>query len=80
MRAKQASVPYEDERFSYIAAARESVVLAPPSARILAQPQDGKAGMRFKLCSDGQIAERSVPRRDKATYKAVTRKKWGDTL
>jgi ribosomal protein RSM22 (predicted rRNA methylase) len=80
MRAKQASVPYEDERFSYVAAARDSVWLSPPSARILAQPQDGKPGMRLKLCSEGQIAERSVPRRDKSAYKAVTRKKWGDAL
>jgi ribosomal protein RSM22 (predicted rRNA methylase) len=80
MRAKQASVPYEDERFSYVAASRESVVLSPPSARIIAQPQDGKPGMRFKLCTDGRIDDRSVPRRDKSGYKAVTRKKWGDTL
>ena len=80
MRAKQASVPYEDERFSYLAASRDPVALAPPSPRILAQPQDEKSGMRLKLCTDGCIVGKSAPRREKAAYRALARKKWGDAL
>ena len=80
MRAKGATVPFEDEKFSYVAAAREAVVLAPSAPRILAQPHAGKAGIRLKLCAEGKITDADIPRRNKAEYKRVVRKKWGDTV
>jgi ribosomal protein RSM22 (predicted rRNA methylase) len=80
MRAKGATLPFEDEKFSYVAAARETVSLGPSAPRILAQPHTGKAGIRLKLCADGKITETGVPRRDKPEYKRVGKKKWGDTV
>ena len=80
MRAKDAVVPFEDEKFSYIAVARERIALAPTEARIVAPPQSSKPGIRLRLCTDAKLADRVVLKRDKPAYRAVARKKWGDAL
>jgi ribosomal protein RSM22 (predicted rRNA methylase) len=80
MRAKGAIVPFEDEKFSYVAVAREAIELAALEARIVAPPQASKPGIRLRLCADAKLADRVVLKRDKPAFKAVTRKKWGDAL
>jgi ribosomal protein RSM22 (predicted rRNA methylase) len=80
MRAKAASVPFEDEKFSYLAVAREGIELAPAEARIVAPPHVGKPGVRLRLCTQATIADRMVLKRDKDVYKSVSRKTWGDAL
>jgi ribosomal protein RSM22 (predicted rRNA methylase) len=80
MRAKDASVPFEDERYSYVAVAREGIEIAPIEARIIAPPQAAKPGTRLRLCTRSGIADRVVLKRDKPAYKAVSRKTWGDSL
>jgi ribosomal protein RSM22 (predicted rRNA methylase) len=80
LRAKQARMPFEDEKFSYLVVARDTVAVSAPSARILAEPHAGKTGVRLKLCSDGRIADRIVLKRDKVAYKSVAKAKWGDAV
>ena len=80
MRAKDASVPFEDEKFSYVAVAREGIEIAPIEARIIAPPQAAKPGTRLRLCTQSGLADRVVLKRDKPAYKAVSRKTWGDSL
>lgn len=76
---KGAELPFEDEKFSYVALAREAVMQRP--ARILAPPLVTKAEMRVKLCRpDGNAGMASFPRRDKQTYARVRRLGWGDTV
>ena len=79
--AKGASVPFEDEKFIYLAVARPAVAVAPAAPRILAPPRDLKPGLTFKLCTPtGAVESREVPRRDKAAYAAVRRLGWGDAF
>jgi len=78
MRAKGANVPYEDEKYSYVAAARESVPLIPASSRIIAPVNSTKAGLRFRLCTGRGISDKEIPRRNRAEYRLHIRKKWGD--
>lgn len=80
LRAKAASVPFEDEKFSYLALARETLALRPAAARILTRPHALKHAMRFRLCADGGIAEREVPKRDKEASRIFARKDWGDAV
>ena len=80
MRAKAAQVPFEDEKFSYLAVAREGVDLARVEARIVAAPQLSKPGVRVRLCTAAGLGERVVLKRDKPAYKAISRKTWGDAL
>jgi ribosomal protein RSM22 (predicted rRNA methylase) len=79
--AKGADVPFEDERFSYLLAARPEVSTAAPRPRVLAPPRTGKPGIALKLCGlDGRVERRLVPKRDKPAYALARRLGWGDTL
>ena len=79
--AKGAEVPFEDERFSYLVAARPAIVTASRRPRILAPPRTSKAGIALKLCClDGEVEQRVVGKRDKAGYAVARRLGWGDAL
>ena len=76
MHAKKATVPFEDEKFSYLIASRQPGALE--GARILSPPAESKAEIRFKLCTENGLAQQSIARRDKAEYKRVRKLDWGD--
>ncbi|HUQ36034.1 MAG TPA: small ribosomal subunit Rsm22 family protein [Aestuariivirga sp.] len=75
MHAKRAKVPFEDEKFSYLIAARQPDALQ--GARILSPPAESKADIKFKLCSGNGLTQHSIARRDKAEYKRVRKLEWG---
>jgi ribosomal protein RSM22 (predicted rRNA methylase) len=76
---KGAELPFEDEKFSYVALARTPAWQRP--ARVLAPPAVTKAEMRIKLCqADGRTVLATFPRRDKAAYARVRRISWGDAI
>jgi ribosomal protein RSM22 (predicted rRNA methylase) len=79
--AKGAEVPFEDERFSYLIAARPGIAAGPPHPRVLAPPRTGKPGIALKLCGlDGRVEQRLVGKRDKAAYALARRLDWGDVV
>jgi ribosomal protein RSM22 (predicted rRNA methylase) len=79
--AKGAVVPFEDERFGYLVAARPGIAAGPRRPRVLAPPRTGKPGIALKLCGlDAQVEHRLVPKRDKPAYAIARRLDWGDTL
>lgn len=78
-RAKRAEVPWEDEKYLYLAASRRPA--PPPEARVLASPQARKGLVRLKLCRhDGALEERTVSRRAGAAFARARRLDWGDAL
>lgn len=79
--AKGGEVPFEDEKFIYLAAARPPVTAAARSPRVLAPPRAGKPGIDFKLCTpEGAAEARFVARRDKPAHARARRLGWGDLL
>ena len=81
MHLKSAEVPFEDERFSYVVAVRDSIFQPAKEGRILAAPEIGKASAAAKVCtSDGRLDLVSVNRRNKADYLRIKRRTWGDEL
>jgi ribosomal protein RSM22 (predicted rRNA methylase) len=77
--AKDADVPWEDEKFIYLAASRLPASSLP--VRVLAPPKAGSGKVSLKLCNpDGRMTERLYSRRDGAAYKEARRAGWGDTL
>lgn len=77
---KGADVPFEDEKFAYLALTRQPAAQRP-SARVLAQPVVGKAAVSAKLCmADGAMRQVSVARRDKGAFAAARRWAWGDAI
>lgn len=78
MRLKDAAVPFEDERYAFVAVSREPV--SHHAARILAPPLESKPGLTFKLCDAGGLRAQFVPARDKDDYRRVKKRGWGDLL
>jgi ribosomal protein RSM22 (predicted rRNA methylase) len=79
LQAKDAEVPWEDEKFSYLAVSRRAGPLPP--ARVIAAPRAGSGKVELKLCAaDGGARWELITRRQGARYKAARRVDWGDTL
>lgn len=77
--AKGADVPWEDEKFIYVAATRNAP--ADRDARVLAPARTGSGKVQLKLCQPGGSAEeRLFTKRDGAIFKQARRADWGDTL
>jgi ribosomal protein RSM22 (predicted rRNA methylase) len=78
MQMKDAEVPFEDEKFSYVALTRAQPAQRP--ARVLAPPVVGKAEIAAKLCTPDGVVLAKVPRRDKSAYARARRWSWGDAV
>lgn len=75
---KDAEVPFEDEKFAYVALTRAAI--PRPHSRVLAQPAVGKVEVIAKLCTQDGLEMARVPRRDKAGYAEARRWRWGDAV
>jgi ribosomal protein RSM22 (predicted rRNA methylase) len=73
---KDAELPFEDEKFAYVALTRMPLVQRP--ARVLAQPELSKVEVTAKLCTSGGLVIIKVPRRAKPDYARARRWRWGD--
>jgi ribosomal protein RSM22 (predicted rRNA methylase) len=77
--AKSADVPWEDEKFSYVAVSRQAAPAA--GARVVAHPRKASSRVTLKLCRpDGSAAEQLFSRRDGDLYKRAARSDWGSSL
>jgi len=77
---KGAEVPFEDEKFAYLIAARPGIATAARSTRVLAPPRVSKGETVFKLCGPRGLETRTVPRRDKVAHARARRLGWGDAF
>jgi ribosomal protein RSM22 (predicted rRNA methylase) len=76
---KDADVPFEDEKFSYVALSR--IATTERASRVLAPPLQNKAAITAKLCTDNDgVVLRTIARRDKPAYAGARRWRWGDTV
>jgi len=75
---KSAELPYEDEKFSYVALTRAAVATHP--ARVLAQPVVTKVAVTARLCTDQGILNAVAARRQKAVYQRFKKIAWGDAI
>jgi ribosomal protein RSM22 (predicted rRNA methylase) len=75
--AKGGTVPWEDEKFIYVAASRQPGLRA--EARVIAPPRASKAAVTLKLCQDdGYAADRVFAKRTGHSFKMARRLDWGD--
>ncbi|MGY4737171.1 small ribosomal subunit Rsm22 family protein [Streptomyces sp. ATMOS53] len=75
---KGGSLPYEDEKFSYVAAARFPVSPAP--ARVVRRPQIRKGQVLLDLCeAEEQLSRTTVTKKHGELYRAARDADWGDT-
>lgn len=77
--SKDAEVPWEDEKYIFVAASRQPATLRRP--RVLAPPKSGSGKVLLKLCQpDGSTTERLFTKRDGDEFKRARRADWGDAL
>ncbi len=72
---KDGDLGYEDEKFSYVLAMRDTP--AVPLARILRHPWQDKGAIRLELCTPAGLATRTVTRREKTAFRAARKASWG---
>ncbi|MFD3620806.1 small ribosomal subunit Rsm22 family protein [Streptomyces sp. NPDC058676] len=74
---KGGSLPYEDEKFAYVAAARFPT--APAPSRVVRRPQIRKGQVLLDLCEpEGRLTRRTITKRHGDLYKAARDTDWGD--
>lgn len=78
MRAKGASLAYEDEKFSYLVVARPEIEAVPAAARILRPPVVKKYSITLATCRRDGIGEEVALKRDAEAFRRVRRLGWGD--
>lgn len=77
---KGAEVPWEDEKYAFVAASRV-LASAAPAARVLAPPKGGSGRVVLVLCrADGTAGEQTFSRRDGDAYRIARRAAWGDAI
>jgi ribosomal protein RSM22 (predicted rRNA methylase) len=74
-RIKDAELGYEDEKFSYIAVAREAVELA--ASRIIRRPRQHPGLILLETCAPAGVRTVRVPRRDREAFRAARQATWG---
>lgn len=74
-RLKHADAPFEDEKFCFLAAAREDAFVS--GARILRHPVIEKQKITLRLCSESGITARTVTGKD-PLFKTARKAKTGD--
>ncbi|MFJ6566834.1 small ribosomal subunit Rsm22 family protein [Streptomyces sp. NPDC091292] len=73
---KGGSLPYEDEKFSYVAATR--LPATPAASRVVRHPQIRKGQVLLDLCDpDGTLHKSTVTKRNGTLYRAARDTRWG---
>lgn len=75
-RAKGGSLGYEDEKFSYLIASRQS--LQPAAARIVRHPQKHSGHVRLELCTPEGLVRKTVTKSHKDAYREARSAQWGN--
>ena len=75
-RVKGGELGYEDEKFSYVALARQPVEL--PAARIVRRPQHRPGLVEIATCTAAGLGSERIAKHDRARFRAARKAAWGD--
>ena len=73
---KESSLPYEDEKYSYIIAAKAPQIR--PQRRILRRPKQGSGHLILDLCTADGLEREVVSKKTPALYRLARQARWGD--
>ena len=76
---KNGDVPYEDEKFSYIAVCKETIE-KKDFARVLRHPKIESGKITLQVCSKEGISERIVTKKEKDLFKIARKVKCGESI
>lgn len=69
---------WEDEKYSYVAFAKQEAVVA--ENRIVRHPQKGKGHVTLQLCGQNGLENRVITKKQTALYKRARKAQWGNSL
>ena len=75
-RVKGGELGHEDEKFSYIALARQPVEL--PAARIIRHPQHRPGLIEIATCTPEGLRQERIAKRDRDRFRAARKASWGE--
>lgn len=75
---KSGDVPYEDEKFTYIAASRNPC--SPANARVMRRPGTEKGRISLRLCTENGFEDRLITAKDKDSFKMARKAVWGGKI
>jgi ribosomal protein RSM22 (predicted rRNA methylase) len=75
-RIKDADLGYEDEKFSYVALARQTVEVAP--SRIIRRPRAQPGLVVLETCTPRGVETVRVARRERERFRVARKAAWGD--
>lgn len=70
--------PYEDEKFSYVAASK--LHASPIRGRVTLQPHLVAGTIRLELCAPAGLEQIAASKRDKASFQIARKLRWGDAV
>ncbi len=73
--AKGGTLPYEDEKFSYVAVGPDP---HPAPARVVGHPRQHGGFVELELCTEGGIERQIVSRKHGSRYAEARHLRWGD--
>ena len=76
---KNGDVPYEDEKFSYIAVCKNNIEKSK-FARVLRHPKIESGKITLQLCTVDGIAEKIITKKDKELFKIARKSNCGDKI
>ena len=75
-KTKDATLNYEDEKFSYLIFAKTQ--FEPCQSRVLRHPFKGEGFIKLQLCSKNGIEQKTVTKKNKPQYVHTKKIEWGD--
>lgn len=76
---KNATLPYEDEKFSYLIVQKTPVVFSKDSSRIIKKPMVRPGHIALDLCNKSGYTRKTISKSHKETYRAAKKSEWGES-
>jgi len=76
---KKGTLPYEDEKFSYLIARKSPVVFDEVAARVIKNPLVRSGHITLDLCGESGYERMTVSKSQKEAYRTAKNAEWGST-
>jgi ribosomal protein RSM22 (predicted rRNA methylase) len=77
---KDATLPYEDEKFCYLIARKTPVSFLENESRIIKKPMIRPGHITLDACSSSGLERTTISKSQKETYRTAKKTEWGDSF
>lgn len=72
------TLPYDDEKLSYVAAVRDPALALPAAGRVVRAPLRRSGHVVLDVCAGGALVRHTLSKRQGTAYRAARKTGWGD--